>query len=105
FEIVDNAIIKVFSVVHFCNLPYQINGKAMTVFFGHKFFLIFSRIAAQSQQIVNSQKIEIDQGAFRFTLGKPTANKMRNGFHFILVLYGGTNTDGSRSSPNSYFFK
>src|SRR5690625_955934 len=69
----------------------------MSVRFGTEIGFIFHRITAQSENIIDFQKIQIDQKVFGFLPRKPSAQDMWYGIHLVFILYCRTNSYCTRS--------
>src|SRR5690625_7446067 len=69
----------------------------MSVRFGTEIGFIFHRITAQSENIIDFQKIQIDQKVFGFLPRKPSAQDMWSGIHLVFIMYYRTNSYYTRS--------
>src|SRR5690606_7666097 len=66
-----------------------------------KKFFIGGSIAAQSEHILYTQKMQVNQSIFRFFFAEPAADKMRNSFYFVFIHNSGANAYRARTL--SYF--
>ena len=88
-KLVFAAILYIFfeidALVEAYHLFEQVDGIAVAVRFGFKGAFIFCGVAAQDQDIIDAEKMKVDECVFGLAFGKAAADQMRNGIDLIMV--------------------
>ena len=74
------------SVVEGIHLLLKLIGERMTVLHRHKAVLVLGFVAAENQEVVDTEEIEVDKRIFGFRFRETAANDVRHGRHAIFLL-------------------
>ena len=89
-------LIDVFSPVHRGDLLDQLAGVMVAVFFRDIARLARGRVAAQGQDVLDAQEMQVDQRVLGFVAVEAAADQVRDRLHLEAVLDGAANADGAR---------
>ena len=98
---IDQFIVHVPSLVHSIHLLQQFQRVLVPIRLRHKGGFVFEVIAPQNQDIIDPQKMQINQGVFGLFLAESPANKMRDRIHFEAIHDGRTNRHRARTFAGS----
>ncbi len=101
---IDNIGVEVDAFVHVGNLAHEVEGIGMALFVWHKTLFKSAGIAAQGEDVVDAQEVEVNEGVFGFVFGEATADEVRDSVHFVAVHDGSADAYGARALSDGGFF-
>ena len=104
-ETITDILFKIDAVIQVNGLFQQVNGIPVSFRLRLKKSLIFCRIASQHQHIIYAKEIQVNQSIFCLANGEPSADKMGNSIHFIMVHDGSANAHSAGTFSNLHFLK